>query len=325
MATGKASDFVIYNDQMRGGLIETLAQMSNYFNTAGGVLRLSTKARAGEYAKESFMADIANAVTRRDTTSVSTATDLAQTMAEIISVKINRKYGPVAQTLDSFKKIQADSSDQALSYLIGTQLAKGMQVDMLNNAIRAGVCALKNQSAVVYDGSAGTCTASRLQYGLSKFGDNAGNIKAFIMHSKAYGDLIQNQMIPASNGEGAAQAVVYGGSPATLGRPVIVTDSSALILDDSPDLYYTLALTENALVVEESEESTIIAQMVTGLENLVIRLQGEWAYNMGVKGFKWDVSTGGANPTDATVATAGNWDVAASSYKNYAGVLIQTR
>lgn len=309
---------------MRGGIIEVLTQASNYFNSAGGVLRLTTRSAIGEFVKESFLANIANAVTRRDLTSVADVTDLAQAMGEIVSVKINRKYGPVGQTLDSFRKVGMDSSPEALSYLIGTQVAKGMEVDMLNNAIRAGVTALKNAAAVNYDGSAGTMTASRLQYGVAKFGDKSGAIRAFIMHSKAYHDLVQHQLTPANAGETATGAVVYGGTPATLGRPVIVTDSTALMLDDSPDLYYTLGLTENGLVVENTEEEQIVQELVTGKENLLVRLQGEWAYNLGVKGFKYNTAQG-ANPTDAIVATAASWTASASSYKDYAGVCITTR
>jgi len=326
MATGKASDFKIYEDQMRGGVVETLTQASNYFNAAGGAIRLSTQSRRGQYAQESFFTNIANLVTRRDVTSVSAATDLALAMAEIISVKCKRKVGPIGQTLDAFKQVQMTAgTDQALSFLIGTQIAKAMEVDMLNNGLRAGVNALKNTADVYYDGSAGTMTASKLVSGLAKFGDSASNISAFVMHSKAYFDLVQNQIVPANNGEGAASATVYGGSPATLGRPVIVTDSASLLVDDSPDLYYTLALTANGIVVENSEEETMYSELVTGLENLVVRLQGEFAYNLGVKGYKWDMGNGGANPTDAAIATAGYWDQAVTSYKDVAGVCIVTR
>jgi len=325
MATGKASDFVIYEDQVRGGIVETLTQSSQHFNTAGNVIRLGSVSRRGQYHQESFFKNISSAVTRRDTTSVAAVTDLALTMGEIISVKVNRKFGPVGQTLDAFKKIQASGDEQSLSFLIGTQMAKGMEIDMLDAGLRSARNALINQSAVTYDGTAGTMTASKLQSGLAKFGDRAPAIKAFVMHSKVYHDLVQNQLAPANAGEQAAGVVVYGGAPGTLGRPVIVTDSTALLLDDSPDLYYTLALTENGIIVEDSEETTIVSQLVTGLENIIVRMQGEWAYNLGVKGFKWDTSTGGANPTDAALALAGNWDVAASSYKDYAGVIISSR
>ena len=324
MAIGKASDFVIYEDQLRGGIVETLATASAVFNKAGNAIRLGTVSRRGNYHQESFISSTASLVTRRDTTSVASVTDLALAMAEIISVKLNRKVGPIGQTLDSFRKIQQSANDQTLSFLIGTQIAKAMEVDMMESACRAGVAALKNQAANLYDGTAGTMTASVLNNGNAKLGDASSKIVAYVMHSKPFHDLIGNQ-ITLGNGEQAAGATVYGGLPATLGRPVIVTDCSELMVDDSPDLYYTLGLTADGIVVENSEEETMYSELVTGLENLVVRLQGEFAYNLGVKGFKWDTQNGGANPTNAYVSTGSNWDKVATSYKDLAGVVIKTR
>jgi hypothetical protein len=88
--------------------------------------------------------------------------------------------------------------------------------------------------------------------------------------------------------------------------------------------YHTLGLVQNAVVVEDSEETMMESQIITGLENLVVRLQGESAYNLGLKGFKWDVSNGGANPSDSAVGTGSNWDAVATSYKDWAGVVIKS-
>lgn len=324
MAIGKASDFTIYEDQLRGGIVERLATVSDVFNKAGNVIRMDSISRRGNYHQESFFSSTASLVSRRDTTSVASATDLALAMAEIISVKLNRKVGPLAQTLDAFRKIQATADDKSLSFLIGTQIAKAMEVDMMTSACRAAVAALNNQSANKLDATSGTMTATVLNNGNAKLGDASSNIAAYVMHSKPFHDLIGNQ-ITLGNGEQAAGATVYGGLPASMGRPIIVTDCSSLMVDDSPDLYYTLALTPNAIAVENSEEETMYSEIVTGLENLVVRLQGEFAYNLGVKGFKWDTANGGANPTDAYVATGSNWDKVATSYKDLAGVVIVTR
>jgi hypothetical protein len=88
------------------------------------------------------------------------------------------------------------------------------------------------------------------------------------------------------------------GTPVTLNRPVVIVDSASLKTQlNSPDVddYFTLGLTAGAVEVESTEEQEIVVQDVTGLENLVVRFQGEYAYNLGVKGFKWDVAT--AAPT----------------------------
>src|SRR6185369_12082265 len=114
------------------------------------------------------------------------------------------------------------------------------------------------------------------------------------------------------------------GTPVTLNRPVIITDSASLKTQlNSPDVddYFTLGLVRNAVTVENSEEQEIVVQDVTGLENLMVRFQGEYAYNLGVKGFKWDVVSSGANPTTTNVALGTNWDTHFSDVKDRAGVV----
>lgn len=326
MATGKASDFKVYQDEMRGGIVERLTQASAFFNGAGGAIRLGTVSRRGDYAKDSFFKSIASLVTRRDTTSVSTATDLAVTMDEIISVKLNRKIGPIGQTLDAFRKIEMAAGEDSLSFLIGTQIAKAMEVEMLNTGLRACRAALDTAGTTQFD-AASTMTTVDLVSGLAKFGDASNNVGAWVMHSKVWHDLMKHQIGTSANGDIVAGVAVQGANPLTLNRPVIVTDSDALVVVTGTGTaavtkYHTLGLVQNAIVVEDSEQSTMEAQIVTGLENLIVRLQGESAYNLGVKGFKWDTASGGANPLDAAVGTGTNWDAAASSYKDYAGVLV---
>ncbi len=109
----------------------------------------------------------------------------------------------------------------------------------------------------------------------------------------------------------------------TLNRPVLVTDDASLFTG-SPAVFTTLGLVENAAVLEDSEEELIYTDVITGNENIVARMQGEFAYNMGLKGFKWDTANGGINPTDATLGTGSNWDTVMDSFKDFAGISIDT-
>lgn len=329
MTIGKASNFKVYQDEMRGGIVETLTQASNYFNTAGGAINLSTVSRRGDYAKESFFKSIATIVSRRDTTSVSAATDLPLLMDEIISVKLNRKIGPVTQTYDAFAKIAMDMTPEAFSFLLGNMIGKGMQVEMLNSALRAGRAALVQNTDVLYDAGTGTLTTANLVDGLAKFGDRSNEIVAWVMHSKNWFDLMKHQIGTSANGDIVSGVVVQGANPLTLNRPVIVTDSDALKVAGGSGSgaytdYHVLGLTANGLVVENTETERMVLDEVTGLENLVIRLQGEYAYNLGVKGYKYD-TTVGINPTDTNLGTSTTWDLAKTSYKDVAGVIIQVR
>ena len=101
----------------------------------------------------------------------------------------------------------------------------------------------------------------------------------------------------------------------TLGRPVVVTDSPALLAGGN---YSTLGLVAGAATVEESEGQTIMFEPVTGKENLVYRFQGEYAYNVGCLGFKWKKEAG-ENPADTALAAPANWTKNVSSDKLTAG------
>jgi hypothetical protein len=57
----------------------------------------------------------------------------------------------------------------------------------------------------------------------------------------------------------------------------------------------------------------------------MVRLQGEYAFNLRVKGFAWDTANGGVNPTDGAVGTDDNWDLIATETKALAGVYLLTQ
>lgn len=328
MAIGKASDFSVYTDYIRGGLVETLVQNAAIFNEhSAGALQLVPRERVGHYAYESFTKQIADgAISRRDITSTATADDTAITQGDLITVKLNRKIGPLAQTLDAFKKIGESPDAAALNYKAGAQIARGIIVDQIESALTAAKAAIVAQASTnVKDGSSATIATSVLVDALALMGDQYKDVIVWVMHSKPYFDLVKAQAFTEKI-EGIANYNVQTGTPVTLNRPVIVVDCPALVVDngEDPDTYMTLGLTPGAVRVEESEPRTLVHEMVTGIENISIRLQGEYAYNVGVRGCAWNVGDGGANPTTATLGTTTNWIKVASDAKRIAGVAIET-
>lgn len=329
MAIGKASDFKIYQEYLRTRVTETLTQNGEALSgRANGAIRLTSVSKRGDYAYESFFESLGSSlIARRDTTSVSAATDMALTQDEMISVKLNRRIGPVAQTRDAFRKAFGNFSATEFSGIVGQQAAVAMQLDMLNSGLKACRAALVTGSTTLYTvPSSGELSTAALVEGLAKMGDRADRIVAWVMHSKPFYDLVQSQI--TANIDGVSNFNVASGTPITLNRPVIVTDSDSLVITSgSPSVtdYHTLGLTRDSIVLENTETEEVVLDDVTGLDNLVIRMQGEFAYNLGVKGFKWDVSNGGANPTDTAVGTGTNWDQCATSYKDWAGVVIKSR
>jgi hypothetical protein len=328
LAIGKASDMMIYHAEFQTGIVERVTQFIVLFNEATrGAIRLIPRALKGHYGKEAFFKDVASLVSRRDITSVAAATDLALVQDEVISVKLNRKVGPVAQTLDAIKK--AGMTEAEASRAFGQLAGDRKMRDMLNAALIAVETAIQAVTANNLDitgESVKTATTSSLQRTLAKFGDNAQEIVCLVSHSKPYNDVIAGLITDKVTGL-ADLVQIQGGIPTTLGRPMVVTDSAALTdaNGSATDTYNTLGLVRDAVVVEESEEESFATEIVTGLENLVRRWQSEHAFNVKVKGHKWDTANGGVNPTDAALGTTTNWDKVASDDKLCAGVRLKTQ
>lgn len=328
MTIGKASDFQIYDLEYQSGMIEVLAQRLLGFNAAvnGGII-LSTEQIIGAYEKAAFFASTSGLISRRDTTSVAAIADIAITQGEFVGVKRNRTIGPVAQTLDAWKKIGKTTAEQ--SRVFGQQVGKAKALDYMNQAISAAKAAIIGQTNLFNDisdqsSSAGAISAQALVDTLALFGDRAQDIVILVAHSASYFGLI-TKALGAKLFEEAGM-VVYGGAPGTLGKPIVITDSPDLVGDAVSGYagypYYTLGLVAGASVLKESEPETIVTDTVTGLANLVYRVQGEYAFNQSVKGFKWDTTNGGENPTDADVGTSTNWDKEATDDKDLAGVAL---
>lgn len=327
MTIGVGTDFKIYDEQFFGGMVETLTQFSQVFNGASNnCLQVVPTLSKGNYKYDSFFANIANLVSRRDITSTSGATSLKATQNELVSVKVNRKIGPVTQTLDSFRKILLDADQESLSFLLGTQVAKAVEVEYVDTILACLTGALLNTAPLLIKKDTGKISTVELVAALAAFGDASDKISCWVMHSKQYYDLVQNQI--AANITGVANFNVASGTPVTLNRPVIVVDSPSLIYSaggsNNATEYLTLGLVAGAGVIEESEERMIFSQIQGGNENLQVIIQGEYAYNVGLKGFRYDVQNGGVNPTSTTLATGTNWDSQMASNKSLAGVIIRT-
>lgn len=325
MSMSVLSDMKIYDEQFQAGVYEAVTQNLMAFNASSrGALQLVSKALLGEYNKQSFWKQVADVMARRDMTSVSTVTAKVMAQDEVVGVKCQRRFGPIDATLGALAAVASD--EREMSFLLGRAFGEEKLKTQLNTGLLAIEAAIEHVGAdLTYSGNlAGTTTLCQdsLAAGLAMLGDRAERVVCWVMHSKPFWNLIRNTI--SDKVSGIADTIVYGGMPPTLGRPVVVTDSESLhdANGTGTDTYNVLGLVAGALTVTESEQDRVIGEFVTGYEQLAWRVQGETAFNVNVKGFKWDVTNGGGNPTDASIATTTNWDQVATSYKDCAGVRI---
>lgn len=402
MGTTVNTDIKIYSDQVHGGMFERLQSNLNAFNAAsGGCIQLSNSRIRGHYGYDSFFKNMGSTtVARRDTTDVTTnVTATALTGDELISVKLNRGF-QIEATLDAMKKRAPDADgQQLLSYIAGEQVAEFITLDYLNSGLRACNASLAAQSALCVAADAATASARLthdvLAQGLATNGDQAGALGLIVCHSAPYFGLVR-QTIADKLLEATAYTITTG-TPQTLNRRVLVTDSTALVhqaavaavgtltfasgnkiqgtgvgtgakvggyclvagattaanngtkrivtVTSANEIivaetiaaeaggsstcalqatYNTLVLKPGAIGVAESEVPSVVAQLITGKPNLIWRMQGEHAFNVGVLGCQWDVGNGGLNPTDAAIATGSNWDKVYTDVKQLAGARLVT-
>lgn len=330
MAITTATDWKVYQDEYVAAYAERVAQSLNVLQARGnGAIIIDDGNIPGQYIKESFFKMPSGLVSRRIATgtgSTSAVTPVTVAQGENVDVRLSRKIGPVDVTFDSLRK--TGITPETFSMWLGGMMAEARMQQMLNDALRSARAAV-NKTATTYDVSGltvKTINRARLSTAMGKLGDSREDIVAWVTHSKTYADLVAEAITPTAGAESIIQGVaLYGAAPPTMGRPVFVTDSSALLDDVTVDKYYTLGLTPGAIRIRvDGQLAAPVIQEVTGLENLCLRIQAEADWFVGIKGYAYDVANGGANPDDTALATTTNWDLAASSVKLSAGVIIKS-
>ena len=323
MAVTLASDLKVYEAQFQSGLTETLQQNVDVFNGASnGAIVMRSSTQKGNYEYNAYFSAISNLVSRQDITSVAALTPTKIAQIENIAVKLHRKS---ASDLTYKSAKMAGISFDEMVFAHGQQVAKAYTAQMVNAALLSARVALANQADVTNDITGATVKSvnhSALIKTLAKFGDQSDRVACWVMHSTQFFDLGIQAL--ADDIVNVADGIVRRIDVPGLGRPILVTDSPALIATaDTPDSYFVLGLVQGGVDVNESEGIQSVVEQVTGLEQLVFRAQSEMGFNLALKGFKWDVGNGGANPDDTALGTGSNWDKIATDVKDLAGVVLK--
>jgi len=319
MAIGDYTNFAIYDDEFYGAMNETLVHNTEVFNAGSqNAIVLEPDPTIGNFRREAFYDSIGQGlISRRDKGSTAAKTPDNLGSDDMTSPELARGYY-IANTLDSLRTIGADPGEFSLA--VGEQVAKAMQVDYLNTLVLCGVTALNSDGTPVLDNSGSTVTNQMLVNTLRQLGDASDRIVAWVMHSKVFFDLMEEQSTNLI--DRVAGATIYEGTVGTLGLPAVVTDSDELVNTGTPDTYNTLALTPNALAALQDGEPTESDGIERGQQNLVFEVQGEHDYAVSVKGF--DYTDGTVNPDDATLGTQANWARVMDSEKDGPGAMLIT-
>ena len=316
------SDLAVFSEYAYSTMTEMQDQQIGLFNAATrGGLVLQSGSHQGDYSDEAMWAKISGLVRRRNAYGSGTVAEKVLEHLTETSVKVAAGTPPVRIDPGMMKWIQR--SPEEAGVVVGKQMAEDSIADMLNTAVLVYAAAIGQVANVVYDHSAtGPMSLIALNKGAAKFGDRAGAIVAWVMHSKSafdiYGEALTN----------ANRLFVFGNVRVIedgFGRPLVVTDSPNLITAGTPDTYAALGLTPGAVLVSQNGDFTDNVETKNGDENITRTYQAEWSYNVGIQGFAWDKTNGGKSPTNAALGTATNWDRYATSDKDLAGVLVKAQ
>jgi hypothetical protein len=314
------SDLAVFSEYVYSSLSEVIAQQVELFNAAsGGAIVLRQAANEGDYSDIALWAKVAGLVRRRN--AYGSGAVAAKELEHLIDtmVKVAAGTPPVNIPPSMFTWIQRNQEEGGA--VIGQQLAGDMLGDMLNTAIMGYVAALSGEADVTHDYSAtGTLDLSVLNTGASKFGDRANDLRAWVLHSKSMFDMFGAAL---ANTEALFNFGTVNIRQDGFGRPFVITDSSALVnTTPNPDVYRSLGLVTGGIIVEANNDFDDNIETSNGDENIQRTYQAEWTYNLGIKGYSWDKTSGGKSPNDAALATANNWDRYATSHKDTAGVIV---
>lgn len=314
-------DLKVFNEQTYIALTETIDQDVAKFNEAsGGTIVLQNTPTKGDFDIRASFKAIAGLVRRRNVYGQGTVDSKRLEQLLNASVKVAAGTPPIVYENAQYKWIQQNPELAAIE--IGTQLAKARIADMLNTGIAAGVAAISSNDQMVLDEKSNQPTFGILNKGAAKFGDRAGALRAWVMHSSTMHALYANAL---TNTE---RLFTYDGINVIrdpFGRLFVVTDSPSLVDTSSGSVYRTLGLVENGIVVNGNNDFDSVLEKRTGHENLQAIYQAEWSFNVGVYGYSWNTEgSSNKSPADTALSSKTNWSKSASFDKDTAGVLVLT-
>jgi uncharacterized protein YjdB len=309
MPTTVNSDLIIYNDLAQTAYLERKQDVLEIFNQAsGGAFVMRNEMIEGDIQKRSFY-KVGGAIVHRDVNSTAAVAGQKIGAGETVGVKSPWKYGPFETTEETFKR--RARSPEEFSMLIGQDLADASQEFSIAAAVAALTGSISANAAMIAAGSFATDHKKLLTKAMRKFGDRFNRLALFAMDSGSYFDLVDDAIDQKIYEE--AGIVIYGGTPGTMGRPVLVSDQ---LPGDK-----IFGLQAGAVTITESQAPGMRSYNIDNQENLAIGFRAEGVFNVDVLGYSWKEASG-INPTIAALAAPANWVKHAKSDKATAGVII---
>lgn len=306
----------VFQKKLVTAVSQMIPQNLNVFNAASnGALVVGTGAVLKDVIEQMSVGLIANLVTDRNAYApVGTPAD-AKVLARMLtnSVNLSAKVGPVAITKAMMDKIETNVNGVAAE--IAAQATQAILLHYLKAGVGAGTAAITANAAANYtqparvDGVGGRSFPTLADFPLaaSKFGDQAGLIKSWFMNGVTWANFIAYQAIPSAEQVFAIGDLQVMGDG--LGRRFIISDAAG----DAMGANKMLGLVPGAVAVT-TNGLDMLAQEKGGNENIERWWQGEFDFNVAVKGYRMKPSftapiAGVRSFTMADIIASANWEL----------------
>lgn len=304
-------------------------EIMDFLSTAGLIDFIPDAARGGNYVERPMVGQLSAGAERADV--AGTLTTAASTTT---TTNLNHRMVTLHRTLyHSYfisTPIRAGMTPEQYSAEIGRQIAIKFAQKLLSDVY--GIAHASCQAAALdheHDVYVDTTTAgSQVDYvpttlldGKFKMTDHMESLDWAVAHSKQFNDMRTDQITNADN---VVPNIVGDLMRGTLFRNILGVNH---IVDDqigtetgptttSPTKYRALLLRSRAMNPAGAAPVTVSFQTPLRIDTQHVlsgqvrenELQGYAAWAIGIPGSQWDSTNGGANPTDAALITATNWD-----------------
>lgn len=322
------SDLAVFTEYTYESVVQVVAQQVALFNeAAAGTFTLRPADHSGDFSDRAFWQRFQGLVRRRNAYGSGNIPEINMTMLTDSMVKIAAGTPAVRMDPGQFEWINANPEQAGAA--MGQQLAADMVRDMFNVALSSMLAAHVQVPNLVKDQSAvgdGKLSLAAFNIAQAVYGDRWRNLAAWVMHSTAMFGLFGTNI---TNNERLYTFADLAISRDPFGRPFIVSDAPALMIPaagPNPAYYYTLGVTPGAALVDQNDDFIDNWSTDNGKENITRTYQAEWSYNVGIKGFTWDKTSGGKSPTDAALVSSANWDrVTGFNDRDLGCVIIKTQ
>lgn len=307
----------VFTEYVVPATLEQFADQVRLFNAASrNTIILNADNFRGDFLQQAFFDSVRDAQYRIDMYAQNDAADVTDITDSVqTGVKVAGGFGPIRYEPAVHTWLKEPTGTGLAIAAQG--FSEALLSDQINTAVGVAVAAISGQGAATVNGTdTDPLTYTTINMAHAKFGAASGAIIADIMTGIQYHKFVSQNLANAPS-------VLFRADNVTvvdiLGKAVVVVDAPGLT--SATGVNRVLGLTRGAVTIGDSDNLITNVNTSNGKKIIETTFQANYNFNVKVKGYTWDTTTGGKSPLDAELFTSANWPKFSDSIKSTAGVL----